>query len=215
MRIRFVRTALAGAAVVLAAAGTTAAAAPAAETGVARTASASRAAAPAFLAPGELPRHRSSPWYASKVTPGLPDPEPFCLEGALPGGAGTYHRSFHTEFDTGATQVSVVAADEAGARELAAELRDAVAGCAADWLRDTPGATAAWDDYGTVTAGDEVRVYGVHTSIPDSEPGVNLFGVGRSGHTVTVVRWAEMGDLGQAPVPAFKATMKAAVNKLA
>ena len=54
----------------------------------------------------------------------------------------------------------------------------------------------------------------MHTSIPDSEPSVHLFGVGRDGRTVTVVSWAEMGDLGQAPVTAFKKTTKTAVDKL-
>ncbi|MFC6062021.1 hypothetical protein [Streptomyces ochraceiscleroticus] len=208
MRIRSVcrRTALTAAAVALAAtaAGTTAAvAAPAATT------------PPRFLAPGELPPHASSPWYASKVTPGLPDPEPFCLDGGVvPGGDGTYHRSYWTEYDTGAEQVSVVTAGEDSARRLAAKLREKVAHCAGDWLHDKPGGTASWKDYGTVTAADGGRVYGIHTSIPDSEPGVHLFGVGRSGRTVTVVRWGEMGNLDQAPVPAFKATLRQALNKL-
>jgi hypothetical protein len=134
--------------------------------------------------------------------------------GALPGGAGTYHRSFHTDYDTHAAQVSVVTGSPEQARLLAASLERAVARCAADWLRDTPGGTAAWDDYGTVAVGDGAHVYGVHTSVPDSEPGVNLFAVGRSGARVTVVRWAEMGDLTQAPVSAFKKTAKAAVVKL-
>ncbi|MFJ8672633.1 hypothetical protein [Streptomyces sp. NPDC093589] len=175
-----------------------------------------RALPPAFLAPAELPPHASSEWFAGPVTQGLPDPEPFCLEGGvLPGGAGTYHRFFHTDYDTHAAQVSVVTADADDARELAASLERTVANCAADWLRGNPGGTAAWDDYGTVAAGDGAHVYGVHTSVPDSEPGVNLFAVGRSGTTVTVVRWAEMGDLGQAPLTAFKATTKTAVGKLA
>lgn len=198
------RTALTAAAIALAATGTTAAvAAPAATT------------PPRFLAPGELPPHASSPWYASKVTPGLPDPEPFCLDGGVvPGGDGTYHRSFHTEYDTGALQVSVVTADEDSAQRLAATLRRKVARCAGDWLHDKPGGTASWKDYGTVTAADGGRVYGIHTSIPESEPGVHLFGVGRSGRTVTVVEWGEMGNLDQAPVPAFKATLRQGLNKL-
>ncbi|MER7396487.1 hypothetical protein ABT381_13295 [Streptomyces sp. NPDC000151] len=203
------RTALAAALAVLAATavGTTAATASA-------TASAT-VTPPRFLSPSELPPHASSPWYASKVTPGLPDPEPFCLEGGVvPGGAGTYHRSYWTEYDTGAGQVGVVTSDDDSARRLAAKLREKVARCAGDWLHDKPGGTASWKDYGTVTAADGGRVYGIHTSIPESEPGVHLFGVGRSGRTVTVVQWGEMGNLDQAPVPAFKATLRQALNKL-
>jgi hypothetical protein len=46
----------------------------------------------------------------------------------------------------------------------------------------------------------------VHTCVPDSEPGVRLLGVGRYGRTVTVVRWARMGDLVGAPGAAFEQT---------
>ncbi|WP_030249310.1 sensor domain-containing protein [Streptomyces violens] len=196
----------------------TAAAAVLAATAVGATAAVAAPAAtapPRFLAPGELPPHASSPWYASKVTPGLPDPEPFCLDGGVvPGGAGTYHRSFHTEYDTGAVQVSVVTSSDDSAQRLAAKLRQKVARCAGDWLHDKPGGTASWKDYGTVTAADGGRVYGIHTSIPESEPGIHLFGVGRSGRTVTVVQWGEMGTFEHAPVPAFKATLRQALNKL-
>ena len=169
--------------------------------------------APGFLAPSDLPPHPSSPWWAGKVTAGLPDPEPFCLEGALPS-ARSHHREFHTEYDTNATQVSVTYASSAAAAKRARSLEKTVAGCAADWLRETPGGTASWEDYGTVNAGNGAHVYGVHTSIPESEPGVHLFGVGRDGRTVTVVRWAEMGNLGHAPVSDFKQTTRAAVGKL-
>ncbi|WP_030618398.1 sensor domain-containing protein [Streptomyces sclerotialus] len=209
MHIRYVRrrsvrrrTALAAAAAALAAT-------------VAGTTPAAAATPPRFLAPGELPPHASSPWYASKVTPGLPDPEPFCLDGGVvPGGDGTYHRSYWTEYDTGAGQVSVVTSSDDSARRLAAALRQKVARCAGDWLHDKPGSTASWKDYGTVGAADGGRVYGIHTSMPESEPGIHLFGVGRSGRTVTVVQWGEMGTFAHAPVPAFKATLRQALNKL-
>ena len=170
---------------------------------------------PPFLKPAELPPHASSAWFAGPVTAGLPDPEPFCLDGGvLPGGAGTHHRFFHTDYDTHAAQVSVVTGSTEQARRLAVSWEGTIAGCAADWLRNTPGGTAAWNDYGTVAVGDGAHVYGVHTSVPDSEPGVHLFAVGRSGTRVTVVHWARMGDLTQAPVSAFKKTAKAAVIKL-
>ncbi|WP_181768912.1 hypothetical protein [Streptomyces albidus (ex Kaewkla and Franco 2022)] len=169
--------------------------------------------APGFLAPADLPPHASSPWSAGKVTAGLPDPEIFCLEGALPA-SRSHHRQFYTDLDTHAAQVSVTAADTTAATKLASSLKKKVAACAADWLRETPGGTASWQDYGAVAVGNGARVYGVHTSIPDSEPGVHLFGVGRDGKTVTVVRWAQMGDLDHAPVATFKNTTKTAVNKL-
>ncbi|MFJ5548392.1 hypothetical protein [Streptomyces sp. NPDC093225] len=176
-------------------------------------ATASAATAPGFLTGRDLPPHPSSPWYAGRVTRGIPDPVPFCLDRALPA-TGVWHRTFGTEYDTGAVQVSVRAASGTAAARLAAALERKVAACAADWLRKTPGGTASWQDYGKVVVEEGAHVYGVHTSIPESEPGVSLFGIGRDGSTVTVVRWAEMGTLSQAPVKAFKKTVVTAVNKL-
>jgi len=171
-----------------------------------------RAAVPGFLAPGDLPPHPSS-WSAGKVTAGLPDPEPFCLAGVLPA-RGAHHREFRTDLDTDATQVAVTGAGTAAAGKLARALEKRVVRCAADWLRATPGGTASWRDLGAVEAGDGAHVYGVGVSVPDSEPSVHLFGVGRDGRTVTVVRWGEMGDLDQAPVTAFTRTTRTAVGKL-
>ena len=209
MRTHPFRSAASGALAAVAALGLTLAASG---SGVAAE-SAKKAPPPGFLAAKDLPPHASSPWWAGKVTAGLPDPETFCLEGALPA-SRSHHRMFHTDFDTHAEQVSVTAANSTAASKLAGSLKKKVAACAADWLRETPGGTASWQDYGAVPVGNGARVYGVHTSIPDSEPGVHLFGVGRDGRTVTVVSWAEMGDLGQAPVTAFKKTTKTAVDKL-
>ncbi|KOU44066.1 hypothetical protein ADK55_22785 [Streptomyces sp. WM4235] len=170
-------------------------------------------AAPGFLGGADLPPHPSSPWYAGKVTKGLPEFAPFCLEGVLPA-AGSWHRDFGTDYDTGATQISVRTASNAAAAKLATALELKVAACAADWLRTTPGGTASWQDYGKLPVEEGAHVYGVHTSVPDSEPGVHLYGIGRDGVTVTVVKWGQMGDLGDAPVPAFKKTTTTAVNKL-
>ncbi|MEU9414233.1 hypothetical protein [Streptomyces sp. NPDC048272] len=171
------------------------------------------AAAPGFLSGTDLPPHPSSPWYAGKVTKGLPESAPFCLEGALPA-AGSWHRAFGTDYDTGATQISVRTASNAAAAKLATVSERKVAACAADWLRTTPGGTASWQDYGKLPVEEGAHVYGVHTSVPDSEPGVHLYGIGRDGVTVTVVKWGQMGHLGDAPVPAFKKTTTTAVNKL-
>ncbi|CAM5400283.1 hypothetical protein SAVIM338S_01994 [Streptomyces avidinii] len=177
------------------------------------TAAAPAATAPGFLGAADLPPHPSSPWQAGPVTKGLPESAPFCLDGVLPA-AGGWHRVFGTEFDTGAVQVSVRASSAGAAAKLAAALERKVAACAADWLRTNPGGTASWQDYGKLPVEEGAHVYGVHASIPESEPGVHLYGIGRDGSTVTVVKWGQMGYLADAPVPAFKKTTTTAVNKL-
>ncbi|WP_111602498.1 hypothetical protein [Streptomyces sp. Amel2xB2] len=213
MRVCSVRSSALGSAAVLAALGLTlAAGGPGAAADAGKDAG-KKAPVPGFLAAADLPPHASSRWSAGKVTAGLPDPEPFCAESALPA-AGSHYREFHTDLDTNATQVAVVSKNELAAARPAAALRASVAACAADWLRETPGGTASWEDYGGLAAGDGAHVYGVHVSIPESEPGVHLFGVGRDGRTVTLVRWGEVGDLGRAPVADFQRTTRTAVAKL-
>ncbi|MEU4968361.1 hypothetical protein [Streptomyces smyrnaeus] len=203
---------------IVGAATTTAVAATALLMAAASTATAApaspRTTAPGFLTADDLPPHASSPWYEGPVTKGLPDPEPFCVDGAVPNTAGTYHRLFGTDYDTHASQVGVKAASAKAAGELAAELERRVANCAADWLRDHPGSSASWDDYGTVDVGDSAHIYGVHTAPPESEHGVNMFAVIRKGAKVTVVRWAEMGTLEHAPVAAFRTTTTKAAARL-
>ncbi|WP_037837012.1 hypothetical protein [Streptomyces sp. NRRL S-244] len=169
--------------------------------------------APGFLGAADLPPHPTSPWHAGKVTGGLPETAPFCLDGALPA-AGSWHRHFGTDLDTGAVQVSVRASSDSAAARLARNLERQVAACAADWLREHPDGTAGSKDYGALPVEEGAHVYGVHTSVPDSEPGVHLFGIGRDGSTVTVVQWGQMGNLSDAPVPAFKRTTTTAVNRL-
>ncbi|MET9321346.1 hypothetical protein ABZX75_14340 [Streptomyces sp. NPDC003038] len=174
---------------------------------------ATAATAPGFINGTDLPPHPTSPWYADAITQGLPESTPFCLEDVLPT-TGSWHRRFGTEFDTGAVQVSVRSSSASAAARLADALEREVAACAADWLRATPGGTASWQDYGALAVEEGAHVYGVHTSIPDSEPGVHLYGIGRDGSTVTVVQWGEMGNLSHAPVAGFKKTTTRAVNKL-
>ncbi|WP_406182001.1 hypothetical protein [Streptomyces sp. NBC_01006] len=169
--------------------------------------------APGFLGAADLPPHPTSPWHAGKVTKGLPETAPFCLDGVIPA-AGSWHRNFGTDLDTGAVQVSVRASSDSAAARLTRNLERQVAACAADWLRAHPDGTADAKDYGTLPVEEGAHVYGVHVSIPDSEPGVHLFGIGRDGSTVTVVQWGQMGDLSDAPVPAFKRTTTTAVNRL-
>lgn len=177
------------------------------------SAQASAQAVPAHLVPKELPPHPASDWYASDVVQGLPENAPFCVENTLPS-AGATHRTFWTEYDTNATQIVVRTGTVDAARKLAAAAEKKIQNCAADWERKFPESTASWRDYGAVQAEDGAHVYGVHTSHPDSEPGIHLFGVGRDGRTVTIVRWGEMGGYDQAPVDAFKHTTTTAVVKL-
>ncbi|MGV9850947.1 hypothetical protein ACWDWU_19585 [Streptomyces sp. NPDC003442] len=168
---------------------------------------------PGHLVPRELPPHPSSDWYASDVTKGLPETPPFCVEKTFPS-AGATHRTFWTEYDTGATQIVVRTGTVEAARKLAAAAEKKIQNCAADWESQYPEGTASWRDYGPLTAEDGAHVYGVHTSYPDSEPGIHLFGVGRDGRTVTVVTWGEMGGYDQAPLADFKRTVTTAVVKL-
>lgn len=177
------------------------------------TAQPEHSAPPAFLAAGELPPHPASDWYAGEITDGLPEIPVFCLEDALPE-ARASHRQFWTEFDTGAVQVTVVTRSDSAARRLAAMAESSVRGCADDWERQIPGGTAEWRDYGTVAVEEGAHVYGVRTSYPDAGNDVHLFGVGRDGRTVTIVRWGQMGTFEHAEVGPFTQTTRTAVDRL-
>lgn len=173
-----------------------------------------RGAAPGFLAAKDMPPAEGIVWSAGEVTRGEPEFEPFCLESVLPAQGAVWHRQFGTEYDTWGIQVTVRAASARGAERLATSAGSAAADCAADWLRANPGSTAAWDDYGPLPVEEGAHVYGVHTAPPDAGTGVHLLGIGRDGNTVTMVQWAQMGNLSHAPVAAFKKTTTTAVNKL-
>ncbi|MQY13200.1 hypothetical protein SRB5_33430 [Streptomyces sp. RB5] len=173
-----------------------------------------RTGAPVFLEPGELPPHPASAWSAGPVTAGLPDYPAFCLEDGVLPERGASYREFWTELDTTARQLAFEARGTGEAKRLAARLSASVRDCAADFRERFPGAWADWRDYGTVSAADGARVYGVATAPPESEYGIALFGVGRSGRTVTVVEWSQMGGFADAPVPAFEATTATALAKL-
>ncbi len=182
-------------------------------TGLTGTASAA-AAAPGFLAPKHLPPHATSSWSAGKVTAGLPDPVPFCFDGELPGGDATWYREFRTDLDTGAVQTTVVSRSAAAARELAAELNQAMTRCAAELEQQDPGITADWKDYGSLPVEEGADVYGVHVASTAGSTDIHLFSVGRDGNAVTVVHWGQLGDFSDAPVAAFRKTTTTAVNRL-
>ncbi|MET9553910.1 hypothetical protein [Streptomyces sp. NPDC006645] len=169
---------------------------------------------PGFLAAKDMPQAAGNFWIAGDITAGAPESDPFCLEKVLPATGTTWHRMFGTDLETEGAQVSVRATSDAAARKLAASAETAIAACAADWLRATPGGTASWQDYGRLPVEEGARVIGVATSVPDSGVNVRLLGIGRDGDTVTIVTWNQLGDLDRAPVAAFKKTTTTAVQKL-
>lgn len=172
--------------------------------------------APGFLAPSDMPDGWGTEWQAGPVTKGDPEHPPFCMDKTLPAKRGTaWHRTYWTDLDTGASQVTVTMPTDAAARRLVADAKKAMVNCAADFLRETPGGAAAWDDYGKVTAEDgDAHVYGVHVAQEWGALSAFLYGVGRDGRTVTFVDWGQMGYLHELPVEDFKQTMAKAVNDL-
>ncbi|MFJ4466715.1 hypothetical protein ACIP2X_04255 [Streptomyces sp. NPDC089424] len=167
---------------------------------------------PRFLAPRELPPHPASAWYAGPVTAGQPEPLPMCVGDALPSTAS--HRTYWTEFDTNALQVTVVERNEQRAKRFAALLRTNLADCARKLMEQDPDVTAAKRYYGRLDVEEGAHVYGIDTALSWGPSDIALFSVGRDGRTVTVVKWAQMGDFQHAQVADFKATTVKAVKKL-
>ncbi|WUD71931.1 hypothetical protein OG937_09615 [Streptomyces sp. NBC_00510] len=181
--------------------------------GSAEAGAAAPTAAPRFLTPKELPPYPLSPWYADRVTGGLPEGGTACALRGLPR-KGVSHRSFWTELDTNAQQVTFTTKNTKAARDLAAKLRASVRGCVGRFLEQNPGSEADWKDFGALDVEEGAHVYGVHVAPPESEHNVRLYGIGRDGRTVTVVEWGQMGTLDRIPLKAFKKTTRTAVNKL-
>ncbi|MFC9678911.1 hypothetical protein [Streptomyces sp. NPDC056948] len=203
IRTRGIRTTVAALAAV---AGVAAVAVPAA------AATTPASATPRFLEPAELPPHPTSPWYAGPVTAGQPDPLPVCVGDALPSIAS--HRSYGTEFDTNAQQITVVERTEQRAKDFAALLRKDITGCAQKLMEQDPDLTATQKSYGRLNVEEGAHVYGLHTASAWGSSDIGLFSVGRDGRTVTVVLWGQMGNFQHAQVADFKTTTVTAVNKL-
>nr|WP_190329691.1 hypothetical protein [Streptomyces venezuelae] len=178
----------------------------------ASTVPAAAAGTPRFLSPSELPPHASSSWTAGPVTAGQPDPLPMCVGEALP--SISVHRSYHTDLDTTALQVTVVERSEQRAKDFAALLRKNLDGCAESVMKQYPDVTAEQKYYGKVDVEEGAHVYGVHTTATWGASDINMFSVGRDGNTVTLVRWGQMGDFANAQAADFKKTTATAVNKL-
>lgn len=179
---------------------------------VAGTGPAAAAGTPRFLAPAELPPHQTSDWTAGPVTAGQPDPLPMCVGEALP--STSVHRTYRTDLDTGALQVTVVERSEQRAKDFAALLRKNLDGCAKKVMEENPDITATQKYYGKLSVEEGAHVYGVHTRAAWGASDINMFSVGRDGTTVTLVQWGQMGTFADAQVADFKATTVTAVNKL-
>lgn len=170
------------------------------------------ATVPGFIEGTDLPKHPTSAWFAGKVTAGQPEFGPFCVEDALKTQQRLWHRQFGTEFDTNGSQVVVRLDSVADAEAFMDVLSHGAALCAENWVSGFPEGTSDSEDYGAPSA--TTHVYGVYTSVPESEDGAHLYGIGRDGALVTVVQWSQMGNLDDAPVEAFRTTITTAVQKL-
>ncbi|WP_097972773.1 hypothetical protein [Streptomyces sp. gb14] len=178
------------------------------------TAPVQAAAQPAFLAAAQMPPS-STPWTATQVFTGVPENGGvLCAPYKIPA-QNTRYREFSTELDTNGVQVTNVARTEADAVKLVDTLRRALAGCGPLLEQQNPGLQAVSASHGKLAVEEGAWVYSLDTA--DAQIGISdihLFSVGRDGRTVTLVRWGQMGDLGDAPLTAFRTTTKTAVNKL-
>ncbi|MEU6353640.1 hypothetical protein ABZ896_30660 [Streptomyces sp. NPDC047072] len=171
--------------------------------------------APGFLKAADLPPHPSSSWTAGKVTRGAGEAGlGVCVRAGVPAHASAWHREFRTDLETSARQVTVVLPDTKAAKNLVSRLNKDMKSCAARIEKADPGTEATGKDYGKLSVEEGAHVYGLETETSYGALDVSLLAVGRDGRTVTVVDWGQMGDLGSAPVKAFKKTTTTAVNRL-
>jgi hypothetical protein len=173
-----------------------------------------KAAVPKFLSASQLPPHPTSSWTAGPVTEGFPEELGFCVstEGVLD--YDYRHRTFRTDLDTGAVQLTVVTGTAAQAKALAKRYDDLIRTCADRIEKASPDIEAESRDYGKLKVEEGAHVRGLHTETSWGANDVDLLSVGRDGRTVTVLQWGQMGDFKGAPVTAFKKTTTTAVNKL-
>lgn len=107
-----------------------------------------KAAVPKFLSASQLPPHPTSSWTAGPVTEGFPEELGTCVstEGVL---AYDYrHRTFRTDLDTGAVQLTVVTGTAAQAKALANHYDDLIRTCADRIEKASPDIEAESRDYG-------------------------------------------------------------------
>ncbi|WP_327722816.1 hypothetical protein OG381_48605 (plasmid) [Streptomyces sp. NBC_00490] len=173
-----------------------------------------KATVPKFLSASQLPPHPTSSWTAGPVTEGFPEELGTCVstEGVLD--YDYRHRTFRTDLDTGAVQLTVVTGTAAQAKALAKHYDDLIRTCADRIEKASPDIEAESRDYGKLKVEEGAHVRGLHTETSWGANDVDLLSVGRDGRTVTVLQWGQMGDFKGAPVTAFKKTTTTAVNKL-
>ncbi|MES5818755.1 hypothetical protein [Streptomyces sp. RG80] len=168
---------------------------------------------PKFLSAAQLPPHPSSDWKAGKVTDGVPDELLSCVRETMPGYDSRY-RSFTTDLETNAQQLTIVVGSAAKAKALATRLDKDMRSCATRIEQADPEVEATYKSYGKLPVEEGARVHGLHTEASWGATDIHLLSVGRDGRTVTVVQWGQMGDFDDAPVKAFKKTTTTAVAKL-
>ncbi|MFF8289013.1 hypothetical protein ACF068_07225 [Streptomyces sp. NPDC016309] len=173
-----------------------------------------KAAAPTFLSASQLPPHPTSSWTAGPVTDGFPEELGLCVSTEGVPAYDYRHRTFRTDLDTSAVQLTVVTGTAAQAKALAKHYDDLIRTCADRIEKSSPDVEAEGRDYGTLPVEEGARVRGLHTETSWGATDIALLSVGRDDRTVTVVEWRQMGDFGNAPVAAFKKTTSTAVNKL-
>ncbi|MBW1604477.1 hypothetical protein JJV70_20695 [Streptomyces sp. JJ66] len=156
-----------------------------------------------LLSAADMPPAETA-WRAGPVEQGAGG-DRFCVETLIPD-AGSVHRRFHTDLETGGNQIVHEAPSVREARKLTRELREAVENCAERYAKQYPEAEVNERDHG--------RVHAIHTALPEFSHDVNMFGLARSGKRVTLVEWGRIGKLEDAPVRDFKRTLRTAVDKL-
>lgn len=168
-------------------------------------------ATPTFLATSDLRvSAEAKTWTEQPGTQsGVPDPEYTCIKGLLPV-VSTMYKSWSGDMTAEARQFVSVAQDADVAQALVKSLNSAIANCS-DNVEDA----VAYDRHGQYpdVAGG-LTVHGVYFEPQNSEYHLQLFGVGRDGKAVIVTTLGQMGREGEAPVDAFTATAKTAVEKV-
>ncbi|MFJ9953409.1 hypothetical protein [Kitasatospora sp. NPDC091207] len=183
---------------------------------VADAAPADTTARPGMIDIADLPPD-SLPWEGgARDEPGWYSDGP-CSSGFSIGGIpeeSVWDAGFSTSETASATEHAIVLPTEAEAVALAESIRQYFAGCADRWREGSSIYTVTGYDYGSLDVEEGATVGGVHLTRNPSWQGYRnfLYGVGRDGNTVTYVEWES--NWTQPDVPAFKETVRAAVNKL-
>lgn len=169
---------------------------------------AAAAATPKFLSVSELPQgERFGEWKAGPVRSGVPKPQYTCVKGLIPAERTTF-RKYHGEFTAEVRETVTVLKDVAAARLIAKEVMQGIERCA-----DKVDEPATWKRYASYDIEEGLTVYGVFFAPPNSEYGMQLYGVGRDGKKVVVTSLGMMGRANEAPVKKFTATAKTALRK--